>query len=356
MTAAGLMPVGAGPIREEKMSDPAAPVKWGILGAARIADGAILPGMTKSDWCQPVAIGARDQSRAQAMADRHGITKAYGSYDEVLADPQVEAVYVALPNHLHVEWARRAAEAGKHVLIEKPGAMRAADYAAFDGVDPTLKISEAFMVRQQPRWIRLREILRTGEYGRPLTFSSLLSFMMTNAQDFRQKPELGGGAYYDLGCYTAMAARYVFDSEPKRVLAAMEKNANGIDMFTSVIMDFGGGRQASFMVSLAQASSQSIQIVCERAFINLPQAYVPSPVKPNRILIDTSADHANSDIHALEFPALDQYEAEIGNFARAIRGQDVPYFDLTDARANAAICDAVFASAASGGWAHVKGA
>lgn len=338
------------------MSDPTTPVKWGILGAARIADGAVIPGMLKSDRCDPIAIGARDRSRAQAMADKHGIPKAYGSYDEVLADPEVEAIYVALPNHLHIEWARMAADAGKHVLIEKPGALRAEEYGALDGVDPALRISEAFMVRQQPRWIRLREILRSREYGAPLTFSSLLSFMMTNERDFRQKPEWGGGAHYDLGCYTAMAARYVFDVEPNRIFAAMEKNANGIDMFTSVIMDFGGGRQATFMVSLATASSQSIQIVCEKAFINLPQAYVPSRIEQNTIVIDTSQDHANSEAHDIEFPALDQYEEEVTNFSRAIRGEDVPYFDLTDARANAAVTDAVFASAASGTWADVKGA
>lgn len=338
------------------MADMSDPVKWGILGAARIADGAILPGLVKSPRCIPHAIGARDLARAQAMAARHGVARAYGSYDEVLADPEVEAVYVALPNHLHVEWARKAADAGKHVLIEKPAAMRAGDLRALEGIDPALKISEAFMVRQQPRWIRLREILRSGEHGAPLTFSSLLSFMMTNEADFRQRPEWGGGAYYDLGCYTAMTARYVFDAEPKRVLALMEKNAAGIDMFTSVILDFGAGRQASFMVSLAQASSQSIQIVCERAFITLPQAYVPSRTEPNRILIDTSADHANSDIHALEFPALDQYEAEVTNFSRAIRGEDVPCFDLADARANAAVCDAVFQAARTGTWAEVKGA
>jgi len=338
------------------MTDPSTPVKWGILGAARIADGAIIPGLVKSTWCVPYAIGARSQPRAQAMADKHGIAKAYGSYEEVLGDTDVEAVYVALPNHLHVEWVRKAADAGKHVLVEKPGAMSAADYAALVGVNPSLKISEAFMVRQQPRWIKLREILRSGEYGAPLTYSSLLSFMMTNEQDFRQKPEWGGGAYYDLGCYTAMAARYVFDAEPKRAFAAMEKNETGIDLFTSVILDFGDGRQATFMVSLAQASSQSIQIVCEKAILNLPQAYVPSRTGPNRILIDTSADHAYSNIHALEFPALDQYEEEVTNFSKAVRGEDAPYFDLSDARANAAVCDAVFASAKSGSWEDVKGA
>ncbi len=337
------------------MSKVSNPVRWGIVGAARIADGAILPGMTKSAHCEPVALGARSLERAEAMAAKHGIQRAYGSYEEVLVDPQVEAIYVALPNHLHVEWTRKAADAGKHVLCEKPAAMRAEEFARLEGVNPALKISEAFMVRQQPRWIKLREILRNDEFGRPMTFSSLLSFMMTNEADFRQKPEYGGGAYYDLGCYTAMTARYVFDADPKRVFAAAEKNAAGIDMFTSVIMDFGSGRHATFMVSLAQASSQSIQIVCERAFIQLPQAYVPSRVSPNVIAIDTSADHANSNIHTLEFPSLDQYEEEVTNFSKVIRGEDVPYFDLADARANAAVADAVFESAKSGTWVEVKG-
>lgn len=335
--------------------DEMRPVRWGILGAARIADGAVIPGIVNSAWATPQAVGARDLARAEAIAARHGIAAAYGSYDEVLADPEVEAVYIALPNHLHMEWARKAADAGKHVLIEKPGAMRATDYALMDDVDPTLRISEAFMVRQQPRWIRLRQILEGKDYGAPLSFSSLLSFMMTNEQDFRQNPEWGGGAYYDLGCYTAMAARYVFGAEPRRVLAVMERNAAGIDMFTSVIMDFGAGRQATFMVSLAQASSQSIQIVCERGFITLPQAYVPSRRDPNLILIDTSSDHADSDVTTLQFPPLDQYEAEVTNFSRAVRGKDAPYFDLADARANAAVCDAVFASADTGCWANVKG-
>lgn len=337
------------------MNDIVAPVRWGILGAARIAEGAIIPGLVRSPWCAPLAIGARSRERARAMADRHGVARPYGSYEEVLADPDVEAVYIALPNHLHVEWTRKAADAGKHVLCEKPAAMTAAELDLLEGIDPALKVSEAFMVRQQPRWIRLREILSNEDYGRPLSFSSLLSFMMTNEADFRQKPEFGGGAYYDLGSYTAMTARYVFAAEPKRVFAETERNAGGIDMFTSAILDFGGGRHATFMVSLAQASSQSIQIVCERAFISLPQAYVPSRVSPNTIAIDTSADHANSDIRTLEFPALDQYEEEVTNFSRAIRGEDVPFFDMNDARANAAVADAVFASARSGGWIDVKG-
>lgn len=328
-------------------------VKWGILGAARIADGTILPAIKASAYCTAHAIAARDLERASAMAARHGIPAAYGSYDVLITDPEVEAVYIALPNHLHMEWAKRAVVAGKHVLIEKPGAMTASEYDALSGAPASLRIAEAFMVRHQPRWQHLAGLLQSRKYGAPLTFSSLLSFNMTKADDFRQRPEWGGGAYFDLGCYTAMAARFVFDAEPLRAFALMEKNSAGIDVFTSVILDFGAGRQATFMVSLAQASSQSIEIVCEKAFISLPQAYVPSRTEVNTIVIDTSTDHARSEARSVEFPALDQYEAEVSNFSRAVRGEEVPFYGLDDARANAAVADAVFTSSREQRWVPV---
>lgn len=330
------------------------PVRWGILGAARIAEGAVLPGMVKSPVCAPVALAARDETRARAMADTFGIARAYGSYDALIADPEVEAVYVALPNHLHVEWVAKAAAAGKHVLVEKPIALTRADLAALDGIDPDLKVAEAFMVRHQPRWQALRARIASGEHGAPRTVSSLLSFMMTNAGDFRTRPEWGGGAIYDLGCYTAMAARFLFGREPRRALATCERDARGIDMFSSVILDFGGGCHAIFAVSLAQASAQTLQVVCERAFIDLPKAYVPSRTEPNLIHVDLSADHAKSDLTTLSFDPLDQYEAEVTNFAKAVRGENVPFHGLDDARANMACVDAIFASAAAGGWARVE--
>ena len=336
------------------MSEKFEPVRWGVLGAARIAKGAVLPGMVRSPYCAPLAIAARDAERASAMAQRLSVPRSYGGYDALLEDPDIEAVYVAVPNHLHAEWARRAADAGKHVLVEKPAALTAKELTALDGVNPDLRIAEAFMVRHQPRWQALKNILRSGQYGAPRTVSSLLSFMMTNAEDFRTRPEWGGGALYDLGCYTAMAARFVFDREPVRVLAECARDRRGIDMFSSAILDFGQACHAIMAVSLAQASAQTLQIVCERAYIDLPKAYVPSRTEPNLIHIDTSADHANSDVTTRAFEPLDQYEAEVSNFARAVRGEDVPFYGLSDARANMAVVDAIFASAAKGAWANVE--
>ncbi len=336
------------------MNEALRPVRWGVLGAARIAEGAVLPGMVRSRYCEPVALAARNADRARAMADKFGIPRSYGGYDALLADREVEAVYIALPNHLHVEWARRAADAGKHVLVEKPIALTAKALTALSGVNPDLRIAEAFMVRHQPRWQALKDILRSGQFGAPRTVSSLLSFMMTNAEDFRTRPEWGGGALYDLGCYTAMAARFVFGCEPVRALAECARDQRGIDMFSSAILDFGQGRHAIMAVSLAQASAQTLQIVCERGYIDLPKAYVPSRTEANLIHIDTSADHAKSNVTTRAFEPLDQYEAEVSNFARAVRGEDAPFYGLSDARANMAVVDAIFASAAKGAWANVE--
>jgi predicted dehydrogenase len=335
------------------MSEAFEPVRWGILGAARIADGAILPAMARSRYCTPFAIAARDIGRANAMAQKFGAQRSFGSYHELLQNPDIEAVYIALPNHLHVEWARAATDAGKHVLVEKPIGLTAKDLAALDGVNPRLRIAEAFMVRHQPRWQALKDILRSGKYGAPRTVSSLLSFMMTKADDFRTRPEWGGGAVYDLGCYTAVAARFVFNREPLRVLAETARDQRGIDMFSSIILDFGGGDHAIVAVSLAQASAQTLQIVCGRGYIDLPKAYVPSRTEPNLIHIDISPDHANSEITTRSFPPLDQYEAEVSNFSRSVRGEDVPFYGLDDARANMTVIDAIFASAEKGAWAIV---
>jgi predicted dehydrogenase len=203
------------------------PVRWGILGAARIARGKVVPGMVASPFCQPQAIAARDLGRAKALADEFGIPSFYDSYEALLDDPEVEAVYVALPNHLHVRWALMAAQKGKHVLCEKPIALTTSEAEALRGVPSNVRISEAFMVRQQPRWARLREILRSGEYGAPRAVQMLLSFFMDNPQDFRNRPEFGGGGIYDLGCYTSMTARYVFEAEPLRVMALAEIATTG---------------------------------------------------------------------------------------------------------------------------------
>lgn len=330
------------------------PVRWGILGAARIAEAKTIPAMKASTLCQLQAIGSRDIQKARAMADEFGIAAAYGSYEEVINDPLVEAVYIALPNHLHVKWARAAALKGKHVLCEKPMAMSAAEARQLEDVPPDVRVSEAFMVRQQPRWQRLREILRSGDYGQPKTVHSLLSFFMNNPEDFRNTPAFGGGALYDLGCYTVMTARFVFGQEPVKVMAIAEPDpVHGVDMFSSAILDFGQGRHAVFTVSTAMASSQTLQVVCEKGFIDLPKSYVPARNEPSHIHVDISASHDLSDVTTTSFEPLDQYMCEVTNFSKAVRGDTSTYFGIEDAIANARVLDTIFASIKSGQWEHI---
>jgi predicted dehydrogenase len=330
------------------------PVRWGILGAARIAAGHVIPGMVASPWCRPQAIGARDLGRAQELAGRFGIPSAYGSYDEVLDDPAVEAVYIALPNHLHVEWARKAADKGKHVLCEKPIAMTADEVTSLNGLPGHVKIAEAFMVRHQPRWARLREVLRSGQYGRPLAVQVLLSFFMSHPDDFRNRPECGGGAVYDLGCYAAMTARYVFEAEPLRVTALAELDRNGVDATTTAILDFGGGRRGAFTVSTTMAASQTLHVVCERGSIELPKPYVPARGERSCIHVDTSPVLDRSDLTTTAFDPLDQYESEVAEFSKAVRGEADAFFGISDAISNMRVLDAIFASIKSRRWEEVR--
>ena len=329
------------------------PVAWGVLGAARIAAAKTIPAMLASSWCEAKAIAARDLPRAKAIAVQFGIPKAYGSYEALLDDPTIEAVYIALPNHLHVMWALAAARKGKHVLCEKPMAMTAAEARELHAAPRDVKISEAFMVRQQPRWEALRELLSAGTYGKPMTVQSLLSFFMNNPDDFRNRPQFGGGALYDLGCYTAMAARYVFEEEPARVMAVAERDANGVDVFATAVLDFGAGRHAAFTVSTAMASAQTLHVVCEKGFVDLPKPYVPPRSEPSQILVDTSASHDLSMVEATTFPAADQYELEVTNFSKIVRGHSAPFFGPDDAIANMRVLDAIFAAIRSGGWQAV---
>lgn len=326
------------------------PVKWGVLGAARIADGAVVPGMTKSAYSVPHAIAARDLDRAQSFAARHGIAKAYEGYEALLADPDVEAVYIALPNHLHIHWACKAVDAGKHVLIEKPAALEASGIDALDGLDPTRLVSEAFMVRHQPRWIEMRDLLRSGEIGAPVSFVAALSFTMDSPDDFRHIPDNGGGALYDLGCYTAMAARYVFEAMPERVMALADFSATGVDFNTTVMMDFGSGRHGTFTVSLSDAATQVMNVTTERGAVLLPEAFVLSQERESRMEVSRGGDLGSMTLECRAYPVADQYMLEIENFSRAVRGLDAPFFDMADARENAELAQAILTSAKASEW------
>src|SRR6202049_714086 len=201
-------------------------VSWGVLGVANIAVKKVLPAMQRGEWCQIAAIASRDLQKAQRAAKELGIGKAYGSYEELLADPEVEAVYNPLPNHLHVPWSIKAAEAGKHVLCEKPIGLNVADAKALlNARNRTgVKIGEAFMVRTHPQWLRARELIRSGRIGDLRSIIGVFSYFNRDAANIRNVLDWGGGGMYDIGCYPITTSRFIYGEEPLRVIGLVERD------------------------------------------------------------------------------------------------------------------------------------
>lgn len=327
------------------------PVHWGIVSTAQIGRAKVVPAMLSSPWCTVQAVASRNLTRALEFADQFDIQKAYGSYEELLDDPGIEAIYVPLPNHLHIDMILAAAKRGKHVLCEKPIAMSAAQAERLSEVPEDIIVAEAFMVRHHPQWHELRERLRSGEHGEPRVVQVMLSFMLEAKDDFRFKPEYGGGAMYDLGCYAVMTSRYVFESEPLRVFCTMDHDqASNTDFTASAILDYGAGRHASFTVSIRMAAAQHLQVLCDKSLINLPAPYVPSHGAPARILIDSHAglDDIAPTVRICQI--VNQYEHEVTHFAKTVRGLEAATFGIDDSIRQMRALDALFTSATNGMW------
>lgn len=334
------------------MSEQHRKVKWGVLGAASIAVRKVIPGMQKGEWSEVAAIASRDIAKARTAAANLKIGKAYGSYEELLADPEIEAVYNPLPNHLHVPWSIKAVEAGKHVLCEKPIALNPAEartlLAARDAHG--VKIGEAFMVRTHPQWLRTSELIREGRIGQLKAIIGAFSYFNVDPQNVRSKPEWGGGGLLDIGCYPITMSRFMFEAEPLRVSGVVERDPTfGTDRLASGIMEFGGG-QAIFTCGTQIVPYQRMQFLGTKGRIEI-QIPFNSPVNdPTRIFIDDGSDLAGGAIKTEMIPACDQYTIQGDEFSKAIREKtDVPV-PLEDAIANMEVIDAIFRSAESGTW------
>ena len=328
------------------------PVRWGVLSTAKIGTGKVIPAMQRAKLCDVAAIASRDIEKAKAAADALGIPQAYGSYAELLADPQIEAVYNPLPNHLHVPLSLQAAEAGKHVLCEKPLALTAAEAQTLvEARDRAgVLIQEAFMVRYHPQWRRARELVRSGAVGELRAVQGLFSYDNRDPGNIRNMAAIGGGGLYDIGCYPIVGARFLFAAEPTRVVGLIDRDPEWkIDRLTTAILDFPNG-QASFTCSTQLAPYQRMQICGTKARIEIEIPFNAPADKPCRIFIDDGSRLGNAGIAVEEFPVSDQY-AEQGNaFSRAIRSGEPLEFPLEDAVQGMRIVDAVFRSAESGNW------
>ncbi len=322
-------------------------VRWGVLGAAKIAVEKVIPAMRNGASSQVVAIASRNLEKARKAAHSLGIPKAYGTYEELLADPEVEVIYNPLPNHLHVPWSIRAAEAGKHVLVEKPVSLSVAECRTLmEARDRTgVKIGEAFMVRTHPQWIRSRELLRSGEIGQLRCIATAFSFYGRDPANVRNILEYGGGGLLDLGCYAVQVARYFFGAEPQRVVSLIERDPEmKIDSLASVLLDFPKG-QSLFTCSMQMFPHQRVQIIGDRGRIEIEIPFNAPPDRHCRIFVNTA-----EGIRVEELPVCDQYGIQGELFSKAVRGQgDVPT-PLEDSIRNMAVLEAIFKSEQDGCW------
>jgi predicted dehydrogenase len=323
-------------------------VRWGVLGTARIALQKVIPGMQRGSLCEAVAIASRDLGAARAAADRLGLPTAYGSYEALLADPSIEAVYIPLPNHLHVPWSMRALEAGKHVLCEKPIALTAAEageLAAFAQRFSAMKVMEAFMYRHHPQWRRAAQIVADGGIGALRTIQSFFSYHNADPVNIRNRAEFGGGGLMDIGCYSISLSRFLFGTEPVRVCASVEYDpAFGTDRLASGILDFGKGT-ATFTCSTQLAYYQRVTIFGTAGSVEIEIPFNAPPDRPCH-LRHQQGERAEDIV--LE-PA-DQYTIQGDLFARAVIDDTPVPTPLEDAVANMRVLEAVVESGRRAAW------
>ena len=334
------------------MNDDLRPVRWGVLGAANIAVEKVIPAMMRSARSRVVAIASRDEAKATGAAKRLGIPRAYGSYDALLADPEIEAIYNPLPNHLHVRWSIRAAEAGKHVLCEKPIALSAAEAMELRAArDRTgVLIGEAFMVRTHPQWLETRRLVESGRIGELKLVSGHFSYFRRDPQDIRSRPEFGGGALMDIGCYPVTLSRWLFAAEPTQVIAQIERDPDfGVDRLASALMRFPNG-QATFACSGQLVPFQRMQILGTRGRIDVEIPFNAPPDRECRVFVDDGSALGGSAAVPITFASVDQYTLQADQFSEAIRGEGSVPVSIDDAVANMAVIDALFRSADSGRW------
>ena len=327
-------------------------VKWGVMGVANIALKKVIPAMQRGQSAEIVAIASRDLSRAERAASELGIAKAYGSYEALLADAEIEAVYNPLPNHLHVPWSIKAAEAGKHVLSEKPIGLSVAEAKELARARDRagVKIEEAFMVRTHPQWIKTRDLVRAGRIGDARSVMSHFSYFNLDPRNIRNTVEYGGGGLMDIGCYSINISRFVFGEEPRRVFALIEHDPNtGVDRLTSALLDFPSG-QAIFTCSTQLVPYQRAHIFGTRGRIEVEIPFNAPPYRPCRIFIDDGSDLSGQSVETIELETVDQYTIQGDLFSQAIRDGSEVAVPLEDSIKNMAVIEALTRSAVSGQW------
>jgi predicted dehydrogenase len=323
-------------------------LRWGILSTADIGRKKVIPAIQKARRCEVVAIASRDAALGATVAAELGIPRSHGSYEELLADPEIDAVYIPLPNHLHLAWTIAAAEAGKHVMCEKPLAMTAADAQRM--VDACSKsgvvLAEAFMYRLHPSWVAVRELVASGRIGRLSTVQSWFSYYNDDPSNIRNIREVGGGALYDVGCYNVNLSRMLIGAEPTSVKASVVRDAQlGVDVLTSAILEFEGGRVATFTCSTRVETDQRVHIYGTEGRISIGIPFNIPPDRPTEVFVTAGGDPPVSPrTETLTFPIADPYTVEAEEFAATVLDGTAPSFPITDAVANLRVMERIFES------------
>jgi predicted dehydrogenase len=327
-------------------------IRWGVLSTAKIAREKVIPATQSSGLGSVVAIASRDLGRATAVASQLGIERAFGSYDELLADPNVDAVYIPLPNHMHVPWTLRAIAAGKHVLCEKPiglSVIEAEELADVAAAQPQLKVMEAFMYRFHPQWQTTRQLVHGGRIGQLRTIDTVFSYVNLDPRNVRNQPGMGGGGLMDIGCYPISLSRFLFDDEPLQVVSHMEVDpATGVDRLTSAVMEFSAGT-STFTCGTQIAPYQRVNIFGTAGRIEIEIPFNAPADRPCRIWLQTEAGGNLAEV--IQFEVCNQYALQADAFANAILNDTQVPTPLTDAIANMRVIEQVVASAGSGTWA-----
>jgi predicted dehydrogenase len=321
-------------------------VRFGILSTADIGMAKVTPAIQRASNCEVVAIASRDADRAATAAAELGIPASYGSYEELLAADDVDAVYIPLPNDLHARWTIAAAAAGKHVLCEKPLAMSEAEARTMVEACQAagVRFAEAFMYRHHPTWVEAVRLLREGAIGELQAVQTWFSYFNDDPTDIRNRPENGGGAIMDIGCYAINLSRMLFAGEPSDVQASVRRDpVMGIDTLSSAILTFPGGGQATFTCSIRSDPDQRVHIVGDRGRIDIEIPFNIPPDRETRIHVTREGDDAGTEV--LTFPATDQYTIQAEAFARAVlEGSEVPV-PIEDALANLRVIEAILRTA-----------
>jgi predicted dehydrogenase len=326
-------------------------VRWGILSTANIGVKRVIPAIIAGERGVVAAIASRDADRAAGIAARFGIARSYDNYQALLDDPEIEAIYNPLPNHLHVRWTVKALKAGKHVLCEKPIGLNAAEAQAIVAARDRsgMRVIEAFMVRFHPQWHRVRALIQAGRIGSVRAIQSAFAFSVLDPNNVRNRADIGGGALYDVGCYAIVTARYLFGVEPDRAIALVDRDpVLGVDRLTSGLLAFPGGGQLAFSSALQLAPYQRVAILGSEGRIEVLVPFTPQKEHGCRLVIDSGKSLDGGSAVFEDFAPVDQFAVQCDLAAAVFRNEATQEFPIEDAIANMRVIDALYRSAASG--------